>query len=255
MNAHSALSHIVRRRRTRMPRYQEAEAMTPFAQVLTDYMWNRRPANRPPMTTSILAAKLGVPRQSVNTWIYRGTVPPIETILLVLAQLDIPLRVLYDTYKRAGLSVPRFDISDQEPPIVQPRKPTSQRKQTRVPVPTNATDDEEPAPRPYVTPPPLNPAAERAGEWHDIIAQTTDALRARHMPEESIQAVIASLRDRQAGANRREHYAQAELSTEHTGSTASADDDLSSAPAEPADSTEPQEPVKPPPRRRSSPTK
>ena len=224
-----------------MPRYQEAEAMTPFAQVLTDYMWNRRPANRPPMTTSILAVKLGIPRQTLNAWIYRGTVPSIEDILLVLARLDLPLRALYDAYKRAGLSVPRFDTTDPERPIIQQQKPTSQRRQTRVPVPTNATDDDlpaadevatgnannaggdtvggdsaAPAPRPYVTPPPLDHATEAAAEWDRIIAQTAAALRAEGLPEESIEAAVASLRTRQSGGpTPTERHIAAEHRTEH----------------------------------------
>lgn len=195
--------------------------MTPWAQVLTDYMWNRRPANRPPMTTSILAAKLGINRTSVNTWIYRGAVPPIETILLVLAQLDIPLRTLYDAYSKAGLSVPRWDASDAEQPVIR-RKETPQtsggrrsRTQTRVPVPTNLGDfsassasgasgasdnSEAPEPLPYTPPPPRDPAQENAEEWDRVIAQTSAALRAEGMPQATIEAVVASLRARQSGS-------------------------------------------------------
>lgn len=237
-----------------MPRYIEPETATPFGKVLVDYMWSRRP----PLGAVQLAVRLRIPKQSVTNWVMRGSSPSLETILYVLAKLDIPLRTLYDAYKSAGLSVPRFDDTSKEPPIVREERDTGQRKETRIPVAldtaearaeddnsakgsdddsndasNDASDDDggdELSPRPYVTPPPLDPAAEHAREWDDIIAQTTDALRARHMPDESIQAVIASLRDRQAGANPRERHSQAEHSTKHI---APVEDTLSSAPAEP----------------------
>lgn len=118
-----------------MPRYTQPTELTPFAQVLVDYMWNRRSPTRAPMAVPQLASKLGVPRQNVSNWIYRGTVPNFEVVLAVLAGLNIPLRALYDAYQRAGLTVPRWDEQDTastnapassgNPAIPRNRKPTA----------------------------------------------------------------------------------------------------------------------------------
>jgi transcriptional regulator with XRE-family HTH domain len=120
-----------------MPRYIQPPELTPFAQVLLDYMWNRRNPTQAPLGVAQLAARLGVPRQNVNNWIARGTVPTFEVILAVLARLDIPLRTLYDAYQRAGLTVPRWDERDttanapasseisEAPAISRSRKPTA----------------------------------------------------------------------------------------------------------------------------------
>jgi DNA-binding phage protein len=95
-----------------MPRYAQPSELTPFAQVLIDYMWNRRRPTQAPLGVTQLADKLGMPRQNVNNWIYRGTVPTFEVVLAVLVRLDIPLRQLYDAYQRTGLPVPRWDEDD-----------------------------------------------------------------------------------------------------------------------------------------------
>ena len=99
-----------------MPKYIDPVELTPFAQVLTDYMWNRRRPGRAPMAIPQLAAKLDMPHQNVRNWIYRSTVPTIEIILAVLARLDIPMRALYDAYAQAGLPVPRWDEHDTNRP-------------------------------------------------------------------------------------------------------------------------------------------
>ena len=181
-----------------MPRYAELpEAMTPFGQVLTDYMWNRRPPNRPPLTTSQLAVRLGIPRQSVNNWIYKGNVPTIEAVLAILAQLDIPLRELYDAYHNAGITVPRWDDSDPNAPVIQ-GNPVAERKgkQTTVPIPTDT--DDAPAPRPYTPPPATSAAQAEADDWQRMIDQTADALREEGLPEHAIKAAIQHLRAQQS---------------------------------------------------------
>ena len=139
-----------------MPRIAEPTELTPFAIVITNYMWNRRPPNRRPLTTSQLAARLGVPRQSVNNWVYKGNVPTIEAVLAILAQLDIPLRELYDAYRNAGIAVPRWDESDPNAPIIHGAHVVDRRgKQTTGPIPQD--EDDAPAPRPYTPQPRQSP--------------------------------------------------------------------------------------------------
>lgn len=195
-----------------MPRIAEPTALTPFAMVLTNYMWNKRPPNRQPLTTPQLAVRLGVPRQSVNNWIYKGNVPPIEAILAVLAQLDIPLRELYDAYKHAGLTVPRWDEADTEGPQIVSGKSVAERtkKQTAIAIPTTATTQTTaptttttttttttptaPTPLPY-TPPaePYDRESLLAAEENRLIAQTRQALKESGASEELIAQAIAHI--------------------------------------------------------------
>lgn len=214
--------HATPRKRWYMPRFAEPTEMTPFALVLTDYMWNKRPGNRPPMNTPQLAVRLGVPRQSVNNWIYKGNVPPLEAILAILAQLDIPLRALYDAYKDAGLRVPRWDENDQEQPQTTTGKSVAERtkKQTAIPI------TQAPAPRPYVPPAqPYDPQAAEAAEWQRISEQTATAMREAGMPAAEIEQVMANLRARQADASPMqahliaEHHAPAAEPAEEPGDT------------------------------------
>lgn len=233
-----------------MPRYTEPESATPFGKVLVDYMWSRRP----PVGAVQLAVRLGIPKQSVTNWVMRGSSPSLETMLYVLAKLDIPLRVLYDAYKNAGLSVPRFDLSSADAPIITPEGITGQRKETRVPV--AAEPDESaytsrtspasspasshtgvaaPEPRPYTPPFPRDPDQESAAEWDALIKQTSAALRAEGMSQASIDAVVASLRARQAGQTTAERQIQAEHREDQEDR-----EDQQTQEAEPSEPSEPQ---------------
>lgn len=159
-----------------MPRYTQPTELTPFARVLVDYMWNWRSPTRAPMNVPNLAAKLGVPRQNVSNWIYRGTVPTFEIILAVLARLNIPLRALYDAYQRAGVTVPRWDEHDTastnapansgNPAIPRSRKPTA--------IPTISYDDDGSYPFAIDLPEPApNPADEQPERQRERIARRT----------------------------------------------------------------------------------
>jgi Bacteriophage CI repressor helix-turn-helix domain len=196
-----------------MPRYVEPEQMTPFAIVLTDFMWNKRPANRPPINVPQLAVRLKVPRQSVANWIYRGQVPSFEAILAVLAQLDIPLRTLYDAYKDSGLTVPRWDVSDtQKPQLTGMTVATRTKKQTAIPVDeindqiNAAATPPEAEPRPAIEPP---------SEWERIVAQTTEALRGVGANQATIDAAIEHLRAQQQPINPRELTLAAEQTADN----------------------------------------
>lgn len=195
-----------------MPRVAEMKELTPFAAVLVDYMWNRRRPNQRPLTTSQLAVRLGVPRQSVNNWIYSGNVPPLEAVFAVLAKLDIPMRALFDAYRLSGLPVPRWDEGDAHGPYDDQAGRTfaeHTRKPTTFPIEdisalsalsANAT---APEPMPYTphTPAPVRDVArESAEEWDNVIAQTAKSLRDAGMSQRAVDGAIAALRARQSGA-------------------------------------------------------
>lgn len=177
-----------------MPRYPEMpDTITPFGRVLIDYMWNRRP----PMTTHQLAIKLGVPKQSTSNWVVRGVLPPFETIMAVLAKLDIPLSTLYSAYKEAGILMPRWDQQDTaELPSAKEMPPTPRtRKATVVPIQLDDPHD-APAPLPYTPPPPVPSQDE---EWDLIIRNTQTTLRNDGVSEAAIAAILADLRRQQRG--------------------------------------------------------
>ncbi len=201
-----------------MPRYVQPTELTPFAQLLVDYMWNRRSPTQPPLGVAQLAARLSLPRQNVNNWIVRGTVPTFEVILEVLARLNIPLRELYDAYQRAGLTVPQWDKHDtaaHAPASSENAAISRSRKPTAIPISLEYDDGSyftAPVPRPYIPPAPINPAEAEAAEWQRFIDQTTAALREAGLPESEIEGVIAYMRARQHGTDPIQRHISAEHS-------------------------------------------
>ncbi len=207
-----------------MPHYtQPPEKMTPFAQLLVDYMWNKRPRNSPPLSYSQLAVRLGIPKQSISNWILRGSVPPLDTVMIVLAKLHIPLRDLYDAYSQSGLTVPAWDqaqlatmLAQEEEPDL-PATPRS-RQPAAVPIPSGTrpitatlatvavtdydTTDADPSaaaaaePVPY-TQPALAP--DESDDWNTLVAQTVQVLRDEGASEAMITSVVAHIRSRQSG--------------------------------------------------------
>lgn len=203
-----------------MPRYAEPpEQMTPFAKLLVNYMWNERPPNRPPLSPHQVAIRIGASQQNLSNWIFRSSLPPFETIMEVLARLDIPLRALYDAYMSAGIPMPRWDADDPNKPSVSPGKPATMRT-TRKPVtvPSDLTMT-TPAPLPY-TPPP--PPPDEATDWDLLVAQTEQALREEGAPDAMIEAVIGHIRAQQAGTG---SPIQRSLIAEHTETTQASDDE------------------------------
>jgi hypothetical protein len=188
--------------------------MTPFGQVIVDYMWNKRPANRPPLSANQLAIRLGVPKQNTNNWIFRASLPPFETIMAVLAKLDIPLRDLYDAYKKAGILMPRWDEQDTDSPVTRDNLPPTPRTRKATAISTsiasNDSGDDAPAPRPYTPPPAYNPADEESANWQRLAEQTEAAMREEGAPQAMIDAVVAHIRARQTGPDPIQHNLIAE---------------------------------------------
>lgn len=81
---------------------------TPFARVLSAYLWSKTP----PWSAGKLAAVLGLHRVRVAKWVYGDTIPELDTMLAVMARLNIPVRALVDAYAEAGVPVPPLDNDD-----------------------------------------------------------------------------------------------------------------------------------------------
>lgn len=149
---------------------------TPFARVLTAYMWSKQP----PWSATKTAAVLGLGRARVANWIYQGVEPELSTMISVLAKLGIPIRSLLDEYEKAGLPVPPLDIaSGTQPP---------------------ATQQPQPA---------LSPEEQERREWQTMFAHTRRVMQEAGMPSSAINAMLAELEERRLGkpteAPRRAH--------------------------------------------------
>ena len=196
-----------------MPRFAEHFSETPWARVLTAYMW----AHTPPWNAPKLSAVLGVQRNRVNNWIYYDIVPEIDTIIAVMARLDIPMSRLLDAYRASGQPVPPLLDPD-------PGNPTTV---------ATTTAEGATAPREIVIPSARRgrgggvghragqsdvsetmPDGEAEGgetdgegahapttqeEWETMLAHTRQAMTLSGMPAAAIEVMLAHLEDTRAG--------------------------------------------------------
>ena len=91
-----------------MTRAKSGLSPTPFATVIVDYMASKRPV----WTTGRLARELKLRRTTIANWVHHDVTPPLDKMLAVLAQLDIPISALLDAYRDAGLPTPALDYED-----------------------------------------------------------------------------------------------------------------------------------------------
>jgi transcriptional regulator with XRE-family HTH domain len=195
-----------------MPRIAERYSSTPFARVLTAFMWSKAP----PWSTTTVAAVLGISRSRVSNWIYKDIVPDIETMLVVLARLNIPTSALLQAYAEDGLYVPPLTVEE-----AQRRQQAAQTGQLP---PADPAREPNPAPAPtptsYSVPhgrhgrrstsaptdssPQSELAAERSAEsqadreladreWRTILAHTRHVLQTAGMSDAAIDALLATL--------------------------------------------------------------
>ncbi len=101
-----------------MPRTAERYSTTPFARVLTAFMWSKTP----PWTSAKLAAVLGIARSRVGNWIYKDITPEIETMFVVFTRLNIPLIYLLRAYEEDGQLVPPLTDEDARRRQQQPQQ-------------------------------------------------------------------------------------------------------------------------------------
>lgn len=211
-----------------MTRTAETYSTTPFARMLTAYMWSQTP----PWTTTQLGNVLGVTRVRIGRWIYHDIVPELDTMLAIMARLGIPLSRLIDAYVEAGLPVPPLTEEAarqmnpsgpsgpsglrERPPALWPnaevvlpatrqghpkqrtqdtqdthdRQAALQYQESEQPEQPKKpqTDQPEPAPR--------KGAAQGASdeEWETMIAHTRRVMAEAGMEESAIEAMLKNLR-------------------------------------------------------------
>jgi hypothetical protein len=225
---------------------REATGQTPFGEVLLDYMTSRRPI---PWSTGRLAHELtrripNIRRQTVAFWIHHNTTPPIETILTVLAILNIPLAALVDAYARHGVDVPPIgEANPNIPPYATPGSPDHPMNPNLNPRSGSISDTLQrnemarAAREAEIT---ARAEARRQQEWEEMIAHTRTTMAAAGFPETMIQATITTIEQKRDDINPLQRYIEAE----HSNPTPT--------PASPSPANEPSEKPTTPPARRWS---
>lgn len=218
-----------------MSRQQDQQVSdTPFASVLTAYMWSRQP----PWSAAKTAAVLGIHRARVAKWVYGGITPEIETMLVVMARLNIPMRFLLDAYAARGIPVPPLDVtpelqSAQEEARASSvntigeaasqfyRVPPARRgrgggKGNAAGVPASSYPATSSATSTAASPAPEQEASEEAAvtrqaqrqhveeqleerEWDTMVAHTRKVMAMGQMPASVIESMLAEIEDARAG--------------------------------------------------------
>lgn len=94
------------------PRPQPTVSTTPFARVLTAWMWSKQP----PWSAARLANALGMGRSRVSNWIYGNVEPELPTMMWVMEQLGIPTQQLIQAYAGASGQAPAAQPPSQAAP-------------------------------------------------------------------------------------------------------------------------------------------
>ena len=212
-----------------MPRTTEQFSDTPFARVLTRYMWSKQP----PWTTTKLAAVLGIGRTRVGRWVYHNIIPELDTMIAVMARLNIPMSDLLDAYAEKGLPIPPLS-----PDASSPTAHTAHATQASAVIPAarqgrgggighgagqreteretgRETERESGREMEWAQ----EREADRAAEWEKMLAHTREVMSLAGMPQSAIEALLKELKDTRDGkpteAERRiaEEYQASQQST------------------------------------------
>ena len=213
---------------------EQVVSTTPFARVLTHFMWSKTP----PWSAAKTAAVLGIHRTRVANWVYRGIMPELDTMLVVMAKLGIPLRELLDAYTADGIPVPTIEPEEDagaptraraasyavpgrgreraataataEPQAQQAQQePQTQQSQLAI--------EAQEKPQQAQEPPATRPTAQetRDAEWEKMLAHTREVMALAGMGETAIEALLSNLKDTRDG---KPTEAQRRIAEEHQSS-------------------------------------
>lgn len=91
-----------------MTQWRELDAYSPFARVVVEYMW----AQRPPLQPAQFAARVGVRRQRVATWLSTDAVPSPPVVMQVARGMGMSVRDLLIAAGHATADDPLLDRED-----------------------------------------------------------------------------------------------------------------------------------------------
>jgi hypothetical protein len=91
-----------------MTQWRDLDAYSPFARVIVEFMW----AARPPLQPAQFAARVGVRRQRVATWLSTDAVPPAPVVMELARGMGMPVRELLVAAGHATADDPLLDRED-----------------------------------------------------------------------------------------------------------------------------------------------
>lgn len=111
-------------------RMAEDDELTPFAELIQDYMWRQRP----PLSASKFAHRLGVAKGTVWNWLHARRLPPPSVLAMIHQKTGIALR---DLYEAAGYPLPSAQVDD----LVRQLPTMTSEERERLRAALNAVDD------------------------------------------------------------------------------------------------------------------
>jgi transcriptional regulator with XRE-family HTH domain len=91
-----------------MARWRALEEYTPIARLLVDYMWEQRP----PLLPSQFAARMGLPKQLVSSWLSGQATPSPAASLRLARRMDQPVSWLLMAAGYTRETDPLLDIPE-----------------------------------------------------------------------------------------------------------------------------------------------
>jgi hypothetical protein len=91
-----------------MTQWRDLDTYSPFARVVVEFMWGQRP----PLQPAQFAARVGVRRQRVATWLSTDAVPPPPVVMQVARGMGMPVRDLLIAAGHATADDPLLDRED-----------------------------------------------------------------------------------------------------------------------------------------------
>jgi hypothetical protein len=91
-----------------MMHWRDLDAYSPFARLLVEHMW----AQRPPLQPAQFAARVGVRRQRLSSWLTSDAVPPPPVVMQVARGMGLPVRDLLIAAGHATAEDPLRDEDD-----------------------------------------------------------------------------------------------------------------------------------------------
>jgi len=88
-----------------MAHWRPLDAYTPFGQALVEYMW----AQRPPLLPAQFAARMGVRKQALSSWLSSDATPPPRVVVQLARAMGLPVADLLIAAGHATEEDPLFD--------------------------------------------------------------------------------------------------------------------------------------------------
>ncbi len=91
-----------------MAKWRSLDEYTPFARLLVEHMWEQRP----PLLPNQFAARMGVRKQALSTWLNSDAVPTPPVVVRLARGLGRPVRELLTAAGYAPADDPLLDCAD-----------------------------------------------------------------------------------------------------------------------------------------------